>query len=109
MSIPANLSSNIAESSRLIGGTSSTTTQNSATAPFWIHAKLLYDSVSGLLTGTVDFYINKVITASVTLSNFITGISDANDPVTSFSFSVTSSGAASGTPTTINVQAFTAG
>lgn len=64
-------------------------TQNSLTRSFWIHAKLIYDSVSGLLNGTVDAYFNEAIVASTTLTNFPTGITDAGDPVVSFLVSFT--------------------
>jgi hypothetical protein len=85
-------------------GSSSTVTQNSASAPFWIHAKLLYDSVSGKLTGTADFLINNTVVASVAVSNVVTGISDQSNPVLSlcisFSFSVAE------TTNLVNVQEF---
>jgi len=90
-------------------GSSGAITQNTATAPFWLHARLIYDSVSGLLCGDVEAYVNKVKVAAVTLSNFPTGISNTNDPVAQFSMTIASSGATSGTPTTINVQKFTCG
>jgi hypothetical protein len=88
---------------------SSATSQASTTAPWWCHADLIYDSVSGLLCGTVQFYINKVLVAAATLTNFPTGINNANDPVEQFSMTITSSGAGSGTPTTINVANFSCG
>lgn len=88
---------------------SGTVAQNSATAPFFIRARLIYDSVSGLLCGAVEFYINKTIVAQATLTNFPTGISDTADPVETFCLSITSSGATSGNPTVINLQAFSAG
>ena len=88
---------------------SSAVTQNSATAPFWIKAKLIYDSVSGKLAGTVDFYINGTVVASATVANVITGINNTNTPVVQFCLTITSSGAGAGTPTTINVKAFSAG
>jgi hypothetical protein len=68
---------------------SSTVTQNSATAPFWIHAKLIYDSVSGKLTGVADFLINNTVVASAAVSNVVTGISNQNNPVLSFVISFT--------------------
>lgn len=71
-------------------------TQNSLTRPFWIHGKFIYDSVSGLLNGTVDAYFNEAIVASTTLTNFPTGIADSNDPVVSFLVSFTFSVANAG-------------
>lgn len=94
---------------------SSAVTQNGSTgsgavtAPWWIHADLIYDSVSGLLCGTVGFYINKTLVATATLANFPTAVNNANDPVVQFSMTATSSGAGSGTPTTINVANFSCG
>lgn len=88
---------------------STATAQASASAPWWIHGDLIYDSVSGLLCGTVGFYINKVLIASATLTNFPTGISNLSDPVAQFSMTITSSGAGAGTPTTINVANFSCG
>lgn len=86
-----------------------TTGSGAVTAPWWIHADLIYDSVSGLLCGVVGFYINKVLIATATLTNFPTGISNLNDPVVQFSMTITSSAGASGTPTTINVANFSCG
>lgn len=95
--------------SNLLLGSSGAVTQNTATAPWWLHAELIYDSVSGLLCGTVEFYINKTLVARVTLSNFPTGVNNDNDPVVEFSLTATSSGAGANTPTTVNVQKFTCG
>lgn len=90
-------------------GSSGTVAQATASAPFWVHARLIYDSVSGLLCGDVEFYVNKTKVASVTLSNFVTGISNLGDPVANFSLTITSSGATAGTLTTINLQKFSVG
>ena len=90
-------------------GTSGTVTQNTSTAPFWIHARCIYDSVSGLLCGTVEAYVNKTKVAEVTFLNFPTGLNNGNSPVAAFSLTATSSGATSGTPTTVNIQKFTCG
>lgn len=85
------------------------TTGTPVTSPFWIHADLEYDSVSGTLVGTVGFYINKTLVATATLTNFPTGLNNANDPVVQFSMTATSSGAGASTPTTINVANFSCG
>jgi hypothetical protein len=90
-------------------GSSGAIAQNTASAPFYIAAKLIYDSVSGLLCGKIEFYVNKTIVTAVTLSNFVASVSDANDPVLSFLLSLTSSGALTTAITTINVQNFSAG
>jgi len=93
-------------------------TQNSATAAWWLIADLIYDSVSGVLAGTVGFYINKTLVATATLANFVGGFLNQGNPsanpptvavLPTFCLSVTSSGAASGTPTTVNVQKFSCG
>lgn len=99
-------------------GSSGAITQNTATATWWAHARLIFDSVSGVLAGDIEFYVNKTRVAVVTLSNFVggfnnTGNQSATPPVAAvlpqFCMSITSSGAASGTPTTINVQNFSCG
>lgn len=97
---------------------STATTQNSATASFAIHAQLIFDSVSGVLAGKVEFYINKTIIAATTLSNFVGGFLNqgnpsANPPTVAnlplFCATITSSGATAGTATAINVQKFSCG
>ncbi len=90
-------------------GTSGAVTQNTATAPFFAHARLIYDSVSGLLCGDIEFYVNEVKVASATLSNFVTGLKNSNSPVATFLLSVASSGATSTYPTTVNVNKFSVG
>ncbi len=94
-------------------GSSGAITQNSATSPYFAHLVLIYDSVSGTMTGKIDFYVNKIIVAAVTLSNFITGIKNSGNPsanpptvanLPTFTATFASSGATSGTLTTINVQ-----
>lgn len=97
---------------------SSAVTQNSATSSFLIHAQLQFDSVSGVLVGAVEFYINRTIVAKATLANFVgtflnQGNPSANPPTVAnlplFCATITSSGATSGTPTTINVPKFNCG
>lgn len=93
-------------------GAAGATTQNGSTTPnvaaFFVHARLIFDSTSGVLAGDVEFYINKTKVASVTLSNFPSGYSNTGTLPT-FSLTATSSGAAPSTPTTINVQKFSVG
>jgi hypothetical protein len=96
-------------SANLLHKTASATTQNSTTAPFFIHIKLIYDSVSGKLQGQAGGIINNVIDPEIAITNVPTGISNTANPVATFSLTITSSGAASGTPTTINVQKFSVG
>lgn len=99
-------------------GSSGAVTQNSATAAFWIHARLIFDSVSGTLAGDVEFYVNKTKVASVTLSNFPTGFLNQGNPsanpptvaaLPSFTLTLASSGADGTHLTTMNVQNFSCG
>jgi len=90
-------------------GSSGAIAQNSASAPFWALAHLIYDSVSGKLTGKIEFFVNGTIVAAVAVSNTLTGISNSSNPVASFLLSFTSSGAAGGTPTTVNLAKFSVG
>lgn len=96
------------------GGTSSVPVVRA----FYIIAQLIYNSVSGELDGAVEFYINRTIVAKATLANFVTGFLNAGNPnanpatvanLPEFCFTLTSSGAGGGTPTTINVQKFSCG
>lgn len=88
---------------------SAATAQNTASAPFEIHAHLLYDSVSGKLTGWFDGLVNNTLITKAALSNIVTGIKDTNNPVANFVLSATSSAAASGFATTVVVKNFTVG
>jgi hypothetical protein len=90
-------------------GTSGAIAQNTAKAPWALLANLIYDSVSGKLQGSIKFWVNNTLVAEVAISNVITGLSNANNPVASFLLSFTSSAAAGGSASLINVQKFTAG
>lgn len=99
-------------------GSSGAIAVNTATAGWWARADLMFDSVSGALVGTIQFYLNKQVVAAVTLSNFVTGFVNndnlsANPPVTAnlpvFSLSFQSSAASANNPTTVNVQKWTCG
>lgn len=72
-------------------GTSGAIAQNSATAPFWAIADLIFDSVSGKLTGTTTYNINNNAVASVAVTNIVTAVNVANNPVLSFGLSITDS------------------
>jgi hypothetical protein len=89
--------------------TSGAVTQNTATAPFEFHIHGVYDSVSGKLGGWFEGFINNTLIARAALSNVLTGLSNATNPVMSLLLSLTSSGATAGTPTTLNLQKFSAG
>lgn len=78
-------------------GTSGAVTQNTATAPFVMHAKdVVYDSTSGKMTGKVGFMVNNVLVAEAAFSAVMTGISGANDPVIGFLLTLTQSAGAAG-------------
>lgn len=99
-------------------GSSGAVAVNTTTAAWWVRADLMFDSVSGALVGTIQFYLNKTLVAAVTLSNFVTGFVNndnpsANPPVVAnlpvFCLSFQSSAASAPNPTTVNVQKFTCG
>lgn len=90
-------------------GASGVIAQSSTTAGWWIHAQLIYESVTSILSGKIEFYINKILVAAVTLSNFPTAIDNTDSPVATFSLTAQSSAAAPSTPTTVNVQKFSVG
>lgn len=96
-------------SANLLHKTASATTQNSTTAPWEFHARLIYDSVSGKLTGKAGGMINNVIDPDLALTNVLTGINNATNPVVTFSLSLTSSGADGTHTTTFVVNKFTCG
>jgi hypothetical protein len=93
----------------LLHKTASATTQNSTTAPFFIHAYGIYDSVSGKMQGKCGMMINNVIDPEIAFTNVPTGINNANNPVAQFSLSITSSGALTTAITSINVNKFSVG
>ena len=88
---------------------SGTVAQNSATAPYAVKAELIYDSVSGKLTGEVKFFINNSLVAAAAVTNVVTGVSNSNNPVLAFALSITSSGDDATHLSTINVQKFSCG
>jgi hypothetical protein len=90
-------------------GSSGALALNTATCSFKVKSEVQYDSVSGLLVGTIEFYFNKAIVAKVTWSNFPTGVNNTSNPVASFLLTITSSAATALLPTTINVQKFSVG
>lgn len=90
-------------------GSSGAITLAIGSAAWWAHIQFIYDSVSGILSGKIDFYVNKIVVAAVTLSNFPTGVNNDNSPVAQFSLTLASSAATALLPTTINVQKFTVG
>jgi hypothetical protein len=104
--------------SNILLGTSGAVTQNTAIATWFAHAQLIFDSVSGVLAGTIDFYVNKTMVAKATLSNFPNGFLNQGNPsanpptvsnLPSFTLTFASSGATAPLPTTVNVQKFSVG
>lgn len=93
----------------LLHKTAAAATQNTAIAPWFIHAALIYDSISGKMQGKAGGMVNNTVDPEIAVTNVPTGISNVGNPVATFSLSITSSGATSGNPTTINVQKFNAG
>jgi len=99
-------------------GSSGAINQNSATASWFAHAVLIFDSVSGVLAGKIEFYVNKTVVVAVTLSNFPSGFLNQGNPsanpptvanLPTFLLSFASSGATGTTLTTVNVQKFSVG
>lgn len=98
---------------------SGTVAQNTvANANFYIKASLLFNSVSGKLSGTVKFYINDSLVAEAVITNFPgtflnVGNPSANPPTVAnlpeFCFSLTSSGADGTHATTLSCQKFSCG
>jgi hypothetical protein len=90
-------------------GSTGAVAMGTLTGPFMLHARGVYDSVSGLFVGFFESLLYETLVAPTVFSAFQTGVSDSVTPVLTFLVSITTSGAASGTPTTINVQNFSAG
>lgn len=90
-------------------GVSGASAVNNMASNWYIHATLLYDSVSGKLTGNVESEVGNVFTAKAALTNIVTGVNDNNNPVVNFVLSFSSSAAAAGTPTTVTVKKFSVG
>jgi hypothetical protein len=60
-----------------------------ASFPFFIKATLIYDSVSGKLSGTAKFFVNGALVAEAAVTNTVTGVSGVANPVASFCVSAT--------------------
>jgi hypothetical protein len=95
--------------SDVVLATSGAIAVNSTSAPFEIHLHMIYDSVSGKLTGWFDGTVNNNLITKAALSTVVTGIKDSNNPVVNFLISGTSSAATAPLPTTITVRNFSAG
>jgi hypothetical protein len=74
---------------------------------WWLKGEFIYDSVSGTLTGTVQFFVNNTLVSSAAITNVPTGLTGAGAgsgaPVGSFS--LTAQWGTAGTQV-INVQVF---
>lgn len=91
-------------------GTSGAIAVNTAKCPWALLAHLVYDSVSGKLQGSIKFWLNNTFVAEVAISNVITGISNLTVAgVANFCLTATSSAAAGGSATLVNVQKFSVG
>ena len=75
-------------SDTLLGASGAITAFNGKTA-WYLKATLIYDSISGKMSGTIKFLINNVLVAETAISNVITGINNANNPVANFLASIT--------------------
>jgi hypothetical protein len=89
LKVYGSITSTVTTSSTLLGS-SGAVAQNNVKAPFWAHAKLIFDSISGKLNGTIDFLINNTVVASVAITA-VTGVSDTANPVLSLGMSITAS------------------
>lgn len=85
-------------------GTSGAITAFAGKAPWKLLARLIYDSVSGKMNGTIQFVVNNSLVAEAAVSNVVTGINNTTfNGVVNFVLSVTF--ATSGTQV-INVKDF---
>lgn len=87
--------------------TSGAIAQNSASAPFFMRLKAIYDTVSGKLGGIFEGVINNTLFGPTALSAVITGISNSTNPVIALSLTVTFSAANAGNK--INIADFSLG
>jgi len=90
-------------------GSSGAIAQNTASAPFAVKAEMIYDSVSGKLTGSIRFLVNNTFVAEIAVSTVVTGISNSKNPVANFVVSFTSSAASGSNNTTCVLTKFSAG
>lgn len=88
-------------------GSSGAISAFSGKAPWYVIARLVFDSVSGKLQGTIKFMVNNTLVAEVAVANVVTGLNNAGGvngaPVANFVLTVTF--ASAGTQT-INVAEF---
>lgn len=76
--------------------TSGAIAQNTASAPFFVRLKVVFDSVSGKLGGIFEGVINNTLFGPTALSNVVTGLANKTNPVITLAFSVTFSAANAG-------------
>lgn len=72
---------------------------------FWIKGRAIYDSVSGTLTGTVEFFLNNTLQAAAAFANVPTGISNSANPGPVLNLSLTVTFGTGGTQV-VTVQDF---
>lgn len=78
-SIPANPLT--AASWTTIGAGTAAAIATATSAPWWINADLIYDSVGGALQGTYTEFANNALKAVAAITNQLTGINGTNLPV----------------------------
>jgi len=76
-------------SNTLLGSSGAIASGGATTLVGWAEFQGVYDAVSGILTGTVSFYIGGTLVATVATSNAITGVSETANPILNFGLSVT--------------------
>lgn len=90
MNVTINLYSGISTtvgSNILLKSSTAETVAAASTFPFWVRGRFIYDSISGKLQGTVEFYLNGILVAAATVTNPVTGVSGVGNPVASFCLS----------------------
>lgn len=89
-------------------GASTSTSPATTTVPFSIEAKCIYDSVSGKLdVQSFSAVINGTVNSTIAGSPpFSLSLSNSNNPVVSFTLTVTFGTGSAGTPNFINVKNF---
>ena len=81
-------------------------TQNTLTVPFEFHVHLVLGATSGKIGGWFEGFINNTLITRTALNSVLSGLSNAANPVINVLPSITSSGATSGTPTTITLTQY---
>lgn len=91
VTLKAYAGTSITPGSNTLLGSSGAIAQNTASAPFFVEAKLIYDSTTGKMGGKIEFLVNNTLVVAVAISNVLTGLSDTSNPIVSFGLSITNS------------------